>query len=121
MESLKQAEQFVSTKMAIIKTLYSLILLEARLARLSIFPLLMNLCMLLVILMSLWILTSILIGYGILLAFNSLLISFLLVLALNVIIFLSLVKYLTYNVKNISFEKTQAYFSNKMSADDESR
>ncbi len=119
MEALKQVEHLVSTKLTIIKTLCSMIKLEANLARLSVFPLLINLCLLLVILMSLWILTSILIGYGILLAFNNILISLLFVFAFNVIILLSLVKYLSYNLRSMSFEKTRAYFSNNKSVDNE--
>lgn len=119
MEALKQIEELVSTKLAIIKTIFSIIKLETRLAGLSIFPLLMNVCMLLIVLMSVWVLISLLMGYGILLIFHNVLISLLSVFFVNLIILLSLIKYLTYNLRNMSFEKTRAYLANHKSPNNE--
>ena len=79
MEALKQAESFVSAKLDVIKTMFTIMRLEARLAGLSVFPLLLNICMLLIVLMTCWLVTSLLMGYGILIAFNNFLLSLFLV------------------------------------------
>jgi hypothetical protein len=120
MEILKQAETLVSAKLAVIKTLFTMIRLEARLAGLSVFPLLVNICMVFVILMTVWLLTSLLMGYGIfLVAHHNILLSLFLVFLINLGVLLGLIKYLAFNIKNMSFEKTRAYFSQNKSMDDE--
>ena len=119
MAVLEQIEDLVSTKLAIIKTIFSIIKLETRLAGLSIFPLLMNICLFLIVLMGVWILLSLLAGYGILIIFQNVLISLLSVLFVNLIVLLILVKYLNYNLRNMSFEKTRAYLTNHKSTNNE--
>lgn len=119
MDVLKQIEQFFSARIALIKTMCTMMQLEARLAALSIFPLLISICLLLIILMTSWLLISLLVGYGILLFSNNFLLSLFLVFLLNVVLLLCLVKYLAFNLKNMSFEKTRAYFSQNKSIDDE--
>lgn len=119
MEALKHVETLVSAKLSVIKTVFTLVQLEARLAGLSVFPLLLNLCMLFVVLITFWLLTSLLIGYGILVASNNMLLSLVLVFLLNLGMLLGLAKYLAFNIKNMSFEKTRAYFSQNKSLDDE--
>lgn len=119
MEFFKQIEHLVSARIALVKMMFTVFKLEARLAGLSIFPLILTVCMLLIVLMSLWLCTSLLLGYGILLFSGNLLLSLLLVFFFNLCVLMGLAKYLTVNLKNMSFEKTRAYFSSNKSMDDE--
>jgi hypothetical protein len=119
MEALKQVEHLVSTKLSVIKAVLSLMQLEARLAGLSVFPLLLNLCMLLIVLMTFWLSICILIGYEFLLAFNSFPLALFLVFTLNLGVLWGLAKYLTFNIKNMSFEKTRSYIFQNKDMDDE--
>ncbi|KTD74207.1 hypothetical protein Ltuc_2054 [Legionella tucsonensis] len=119
MEALKQLEALIAAKISVIKTVCSLIRLEARLAGLSVFPLLLNICLLLVVLFTVWLSVMFLIGYFAYLASgyfvhlvpNRLLLSILFVLLLNVGFLLGLLKYLSFNIKSMSFQKTREFFS----------
>ncbi len=121
MEVFKQLEALVAAKISVIKTVYSLIRLEARLAGLSVFPLVLNICMLLVVLITVWLTAMLLAGYFVYLALgywglgasNRFLFSILFVLLCNVGCLLGLVKYLSFNLNNMSFQKTRRYFSRK--------
>jgi len=117
MEALKQVEHLVSAKLAVIKTLLELVRLEVRLAGLSVFPLLLSLCLVLVVLMTAWLSLSLLMGYGILMAFHNILLSLGGVFLINLGIVLYLFKSLAFNLKNMSFEKSRSYFSQNASID----
>lgn len=112
-------EGFVSTKLSIIKTILSIVKIETRLAGLSVFPLIVSLCLLLIVISTTWLLTISLLGYWISLHSGSVFLAFLVLILLHAIIFLGLVKYLIFNIKNMSFEKTRAIFSNKESQNDD--
>lgn len=109
MEALKQVEDLVSAKISVIKAALTIIRLEAKLAGLSVFPLLLNVCMLLIVLMTFWLFVSLLIGYGIFVELNNIPGTLFLVVLLNFVVLCGLVKYLTLNIKNMSFEKTRSY------------
>lgn len=111
MEALKQIEAFFAAKISIIKTLCSIIILEARLAGLSVFPLLLNICMLFVVLITVWLTTMCLVGYFVFFASDNLLLSIFLILLFNLGLLLGLIKYLSFNLKSLSFQKTREYFS----------
>ncbi|AWN75028.1 hypothetical protein LEAN103870_18060 [Legionella anisa] len=119
MEALKQLEALIAAKISAIKTVSSLIRLEARLAGLSVFPLLLNIGLLLVVLLTVWLSVMFLIGYlaylvsgyFVHLVSNRLLLSISFVLLLNVGFLLGLLKYLSFNIKSMSFQKTRAFFS----------
>lgn len=119
MEALKQVEHLVSTKLSVIKAVLSLMQLEARLAGLSVFPLLLNLCMLLIVLMTFWLSICILIGYEFLLASNNFPLALFLVFTLNLGVLWGLAKYLAFNIKNMSFEKTRSHIFQNKDMDDE--
>lgn len=119
MEALKQVEQLVSSKLAVIKAVLSLMQLEARLAGLSVFPLLLNLGMLLIVLMTFWLSLCVLIGYEILVFFNNFPLSVFLVFTLNLGVLWGLAKYLAFNIKNMSFAKTRSYIFQNKDGDDE--
>ena len=119
MKLIEQIEGLVSNKIATLKTIFSIVKLEARLAGLSIFPLLLNVCMLFVILITLWLSIMFLIGYCAVLFLGTFLSAGFLILFLNLSLLLGLLKYLKYNLNNMSFEKTRAYLSSKESSEDD--
>ena len=114
MKILEQIESLVSGKLSTLKLLIGIVKLEARLAGLSIFPLLLNLSLLLIILMTTWLVGVLLLGYGLLVVFKSFLLASLSVLFLHIILVGILLNYLSFNLKKMSFEKTREYFSTTM-------
>ncbi|CEG56977.1 hypothetical protein [Legionella fallonii] len=112
-------EGLVNSKISVLKTLFSIFKLEARLAGLSVYPLLLNVCMLFVILITLWLSTMLVIGYLAMLFLQTLLQATLFIILVNLILFFILLKYLTFNLSNMSFEKTRAYLSPKESSKDD--
>ncbi|TAL64822.1 MAG: hypothetical protein EPN84_02650 [Legionella sp.] len=111
MSTLEQLEGLVSAKIGAIKDLFTLIKLEAQLARLSIFPLILNLCLLFVILIGLWFSLMLLLGTGIYYVWDNLVIAIFGVFLVNLLAAFGLFKYLNFNVRNISFTHTRAYFA----------
>jgi hypothetical protein len=119
MNLLEALEGLVSGKLKIMESVINLMRLEARLAGQSILPLLLNLCLLGAVLLSLWASVSVLVGYGLFLFTHNILIALTGVCALNALLLLSLLKYLRFNLNNMSFEKTRNYFSPKQGASNE--
>jgi hypothetical protein len=111
MEALKHLEELVSAKKSVIKNAYALFSLEAKLAELSAFPLVVNICMLFVVLLTLWFTAMFVLGYFLLLANYGLLLSIGLILLINIGLLLALLKYLFFNLKSMSFQKTREFFS----------
>ncbi|MGL6028709.1 MAG: hypothetical protein ACRC0B_02535 [Legionella sp.] len=116
MKIIEELEGYVSNKIGIVSTLLSLFKLEARLAGLSLYPLLVNLCMLLITLLTTWFSAMLFVGYLFYIYFGTLMLSMALVFILNLILIACLLKYLTYNLKSMSFMKTRKYFSQSESA-----
>lgn len=119
MEAFKQIEALLAAKISIIRTVLSLFRLEARLAGLSVFPLLLSVCMLIVISLTLWLTAMILLGYFVALTCNSLPLALVLILLLHIAVLIGLTKYLSYNLSNMSFQKTRDYFSQNQDAEHE--
>jgi hypothetical protein len=117
MEAIKQFEALIASKISVIKTLYSIICLEARLAGLSLLPLLVTAIILFVVLITAWMIAVFLMGYGIFLVSHHFILSISLVLLIHLVVVLSLVKYLAFNLKSMSFEKTRNYFSDHKSTE----
>ncbi|KTD54290.1 hypothetical protein Lsai_3112 [Legionella sainthelensi] len=111
MEVFKQLEALIAAKISVIRTALCIFRLEARLAGLSVFPLLLNICMLLVICITVWLTAMFLLGYFVALSSKSLILALFLILLLNIGLLLGLTKYLSYNLNNMSFPKTREYFS----------
>ena len=112
MNAIEHIEGLVSSKMCAIKTIVTIAKLEARLAGLSVLPLLLNVSLLVVVFLSIWLTTLLLIGYGAMILCGNILCAIVFVLFINLVLMFGLIKYLEFNLKNISFEKTRAYFSN---------
>jgi predicted membrane protein len=118
MRALDELTGLVSSKFEVIKDLITMIKLETRLAGLSVFPLLVSLCVLFVVTITVWLSAMILLGYGISIAYNSILLAITAILIFNLICLLLLAKYLLYNLKKMSFEKTRKYFNQKERKDE---
>ena len=117
MKVTEEIGSYIASQFKTIKALISLVVLESKLAGLSVYPLLVNVCMLFVALTSLWCSLMVLIAYLMVLLLDSYLITLIAIVLLNTIILLSLLKYLSYNLKNMSFEKTRSFFANHESDD----
>lgn len=111
MRFLNEIEGLVSSQFNVIKTGLSLTRLEARLALLSVYPLVINVCMLFVILVSTWLVTMGMLGYGLMQVYDSVILAMSGVLIVNILMLGLLLRYLLFNFKNMSFEKTRAYLS----------
>ncbi|MGQ3892116.1 hypothetical protein [Legionella sp. CNM-4043-24] len=107
MSVLDDLDGYVTGRLAVLKTIIALVRLESRLAGLSIFPLLLTICLLLVVMMSLWASSMLLLGYSIMQFSHSLLLSVLCVTVFNLLTVLALAKYLLFNLQQMSFEKTR--------------
>lgn len=108
---LKEFEHLVKTKICSLKTISSIIFLEARLARLSIIPLLFTICFLIITFASFWLILITLLGYVIFIFSQNFILSISIVLILNIVMLLGLIKYCSMNFKKISFTKTREYFN----------
>lgn len=106
-----QLEGLITAKIGAITDLLTLIKLEARLAGLSIFPLILNLCLLFVILISLWLTLMLLLGTGFYLLGHNLILAISGILFINLLAVWGLWRYLNFNLRNLSFIQTRAYFS----------
>lgn len=118
MSIIEDVEGLVSHKLAALAALWALMKKEAQLAGLSLAPLMLSLFGLVLMIMTGWSLTLVLIGYCIALVAKSAFIAILLVFVLNLGMFFVFMKYLILNIRNITFEKTRAYFSKERSEDD---
>ncbi|QDP72645.1 hypothetical protein FOG18_08795 [Legionella israelensis] len=107
MKAIDELTGLVSSKLEVFKAIFSLIKLEIRLAGLSVFPLLLNLCLLIVILLSTWISIMVLGGYALEKLFDSIFLALVSVCGLNILFFIILLRYLKFNLKKMSFEKTR--------------
>ena len=113
MDLLEDIEGFVTGKLSIIRTMLTIIKLETKLAGLSIFPLILNICLLLIIITTTSIISMLLFCYWIFSLYHSMYIALFSTLVLNIVLIMCLFKYLLFNLKNVSFEKTRAFISKK--------
>ena len=113
MKILEEIDGLVSNKIGVIKTIISIFKLETRLAGLSVYPLLLNVCMLLIVLIAIWFSCMLLLGYFTLSIVDNIIIAISSVLFLNVLLFVGLLKYLTFNLQKMSFEKTREFISRR--------
>ena len=111
MKLLEELDGYITSQFSSIKSLFSLIKLEAKLAGLSVFPLLLNLCMLFIVLISFWFSLMALSLYFIYIHTNSYWIALGSISLFNLIILVGLFKYLSFNLKTMSFERTRHYFN----------
>ena len=118
MKLIEELEGLVSSKWGVITSLISLMKLEARLAGLSIAPLLLNLFVLFIVLITVWFTAMAMLGYGVFHLYGSGMIAISSVLLINIVALTILIKCLSLNLKKMSFEKTRNYFSSNQEPDD---
>lgn len=109
MRLLEEFNGFIADKTSVIRTLLAIAKLEAKLAGLSIIPLLLNLMLLSMICLLCGMSIMALLGYGLFLLTHQWLLALSGVLLVNLILLTVLLKYLSYHTKNISFERTRKY------------
>lgn len=109
MQAFKALEGLASNKLEEMKSFISMIKLEAKLAGLSVFPLIVNVCMLFVILITIWLTAMCMLGFAVIWAYDSTIIGLASVLLFNTILLGLLFIYLNFNLKKMSFEKTRKY------------
>ena len=119
MEILEEIKGLISSKIGVIKTVFAIIKLETRLAGLSVYPLLLNVCMLFVVLMLLCFSCLLWLGYFIIFMVGNIHIAIGSIIFVNVVLLVGLFKYLMFNLQKMSFEKTRAFISKKESDHDE--
>ncbi|MDX1837512.1 hypothetical protein DIZ81_06210 [Legionella taurinensis] len=111
MKLLTELEGFITGKISLVKTLVSLIRLEARLAGQSVYPLLVNACLLLTLLITTWATVAVLIGYGLLLVSGSLIVTLLLILFIHLALLALSAGRLKTNLHRMSFARTRHYLN----------
>ena len=109
MKLFEEIEGLVSNKIGIMKTMISIVKLETRLAGLSVYPLILNICAVLIVSMGIWLTSMVLIGHSISVWSGNISLGITAVLSLNILMLLGLLKYMSFNIKNMGFEKTRAY------------
>lgn len=108
---LEQLEGLVSNQLAVFKTCISITKLEARLAGLSVAPLLVSVCLLFIGFISVWLSGMTLLGYSLMLVTDNILITLGSVFIINCFVVGIVYTRLRCNLKNMSFEKTRAFIS----------
>lgn len=119
MNILKQLEGYFSGKVAIFKTVASIFKLEMKLAALSFYPFIINICLILVLIMSFWLISITLIGYFLYLWLGGIIPALLSILFLNLLLILVIHRLIKFNLKKMSLEKTRTYFLKKGRLDNE--
>ncbi len=109
MQVFNALEGLVSNKLEEVKLFISMVTLEARLAGLSIFPLIATVCLFFVVLMAAWLATMCMLGYAVMLACGNVIIAIACTLLFNMMVLYLLFIYLQFNLKKMSFEKTRQY------------
>ncbi len=113
MKIIAELEALVSSKFKEYRALGTIMHLESKLAVQSVSPLLLSVCVVFFVLISIWFTTMAIIAYGAYLVFDNLFFTLLFILILNACFLYGLVKFIQYNLNNMSFEKTRNYFSMK--------
>ena len=108
-----EIEGYVSGQFNLIKNLLSLVKLQAKLAGLTIVPLIVNLFMIFIIIITLWLSLMSLLGYVIIVTLNNYWLAIGCIVLINLLMLSALIKYLTLNLKAMSFEKTRNYLNHR--------
>lgn len=118
MQFFHELESIVSNQLAVIRTCLSITRLEARLAGLSVAPLLVSVCLLFIGLISVWFSGMALLGYSLMLVTNNIMMALSSVFITNSLILAIVYMRMRRNLKNMSFEKTRAYLSRSKESHD---
>lgn len=111
MQFFDELEGLVSNQLGVIKTCLTMTKLEARLAGLSIAPLLVCVCLLFIGCISVWLSGITLLGYALILATNNIMIALVSIFVANILMLGIVYNRMRRNLRNMSFEKTRAFLS----------
>lgn len=117
MNPLHHLKDLIFSEAGIVRNILDIARLEARLARLSIGPLLLNLAILIVIGLGFWFALMVGVGYLLGILFHNILLGIVGVIVIHMIFMGFLIYWLLYNLKNISFKHTRKIFSQRQSID----
>lgn len=112
MNIIESIESLISNKIGEIKSIYTLIKLEAKLSVRSLSHLLLYGCLFFFIFIAFWLITMGLMIYGLHLLLGNLFYALGLVWVFNLVIILILLKCILSTTSRMSFRKTMDYFSN---------
>lgn len=107
MKVIEHLEGLFSSKLEIARGILTLFKLEAKLAGMNIFPLIISLCVLIAVVLSFWLTLMILIGYLIVILSKQNLIAIISVLAINLVLTLFILKNLKDRLDQMSFKHTR--------------
>jgi hypothetical protein len=110
-------EGFISDRIVIAKGIFTLFKLEARLARLNIYPLILSLGVLALLIVSLWLTIITLVAYLMVLFTKQPLMAIAAVLVLNVGLLVYIIKNITLRLQQMSFKKTRACLAKPQSGE----
>jgi hypothetical protein len=116
MQALNELEGLLTHSWQVAKAFFSLVKLEARLAGLSVYPLLICLSLLLMSLMSLWLFSFVILGFIFMHLLHNPWLAMGCVFFLNALTLGFLIYYVILTLKNMSFEQTRAYLSARLRA-----
>lgn len=112
MKILEHLEGFFSSKLSEVSTFVTLAKLEAKLAELSLMPLLISIGALFVIALSVWFLSMILLWFAVMHFVANSVLAIAIILLINLGLLGVLAVNVVMNFKKIRFEKTRKYLSN---------
>ena len=115
MKFLESLEGYVCDYLAEIKAMLVMVKGEARLAGMSVLPLLSALVFLFAVLITTWCSLLVLMGYFFFMATGSVLMSLSGVFVINLLLFFCCMFSVKFNFRQMTFEKTRHYFSHKRS------
>ncbi len=116
MRLIEEAVGLVSSQFHLIKACLSITRLEAKLAGLSVYPMLVLVCLLMVCLMGLWCSSLLFFGVVLMQALENLMLVTGLICSMNALLLAVILGYLHRYLKRMSFEKTRAYLANHSTA-----
>lgn len=105
----------ISSRFAVVRDLFSLIMLEARLAGASLMPLLILLCIFFVLFMSFWLILIGLISYIFWILLGDILLVINIIFLLNLLLLFVILKSIKIRANRISFAKTREVLTNSNS------
>lgn len=103
----------ISSRLGFAKDIFTLFRLEAKLAGLNLYSVLISIISSLVLLLSIWITVVILIGYLVLFLGGNIIVALFTVLLLNCLLLALILRLLAIRLKQMSFEKTRACLNNQ--------
>jgi hypothetical protein len=118
MKLIEDVEQFIESQLNSVRMLFDLVRLEAKLARMTLVPLVINFCLILVSIIMLWLSAMGLVGYVLIRLSNPIWLTLIIILILNFSLLFGLLRYLTFNLTALSFSQTRRHLTKQGTSHD---